>query len=290
MANAGGTQQASAKIIKSCFTGLPAMSAAGTVALTVEPDRDSRHQVMKKGDSPNSPPVRTRLHAYLARGDCGGTCGSCTLVFGQTLAAKDGPNENPGARIADSGRDLHSLRQEGGGIRSTGACAGRCGSQRARHRRRTSTGPDHRTGQPHFCSRQLGEGRSHADQRGHRRFHPRRNHRPCAGKEHGFHVHEVGECSLPDFKSAGEHFNPTKDPHGGPESKARHLGDIANAKADENGRATIDVSVKGATLGDKDAGPGEILGKALVVHAMPDDYKTQPSGGSGARIACGVIR
>jgi Cu-Zn family superoxide dismutase len=110
------------------------------------------------------------------------------------------------------------------------------------------------------------------------------------GKEHGFHVHEVGECSLPDFKSAGEHFNPTKDPHGGPESKARHLGDIANAKADDNGRATIDVSVKGATLGDKDEGPAQILGKALVVHAMPDDYKTQPSGGSGARIACGVIR
>jgi Cu-Zn family superoxide dismutase len=110
------------------------------------------------------------------------------------------------------------------------------------------------------------------------------------GKEHGFHVHEVGECSLPDFKSAGEHFNPTKDPHGGPESKARHLGDIANAKADENGRATIDVSVTGATLGDKDAGPAEILGKALVVHALPDDYKTQPSGGAGARIACGVIR
>lgn len=110
------------------------------------------------------------------------------------------------------------------------------------------------------------------------------------GKEHGFHVHEVGECSLPDFKSAGEHFNPTKDPHGGPKSTPRHLGDIANAKADENGRASVDVMVKGVTLGDKDAGPAEILGKALVVHAMPDDYKTQPSGASGARIACGVIR
>ncbi|MEO6078760.1 MAG: superoxide dismutase family protein [Steroidobacteraceae bacterium] len=110
------------------------------------------------------------------------------------------------------------------------------------------------------------------------------------GKEHGFHVHEVGECSLPDFKSAGEHFNPTKDPHGGPQSAARHLGDIPNVKADENGRAIVDVTAKGPTLGDTDAGPAEILGKALVVHAMPDDYKTQPSGGSGARIACGVIR
>lgn len=110
------------------------------------------------------------------------------------------------------------------------------------------------------------------------------------GKEHGFHVHEVGECSGPDFQSAGEHFNPTKDPHGGPRSSTRHLGDIPNVKADENGRATIDVSLKGVTLVDKDGGPNQILGKAIVVHAMPDDYKTQPSGNSGARIACGVIR
>jgi superoxide dismutase, Cu-Zn family len=110
------------------------------------------------------------------------------------------------------------------------------------------------------------------------------------GKEHGFHVHEVGQCSLPDFRSAGEHFNPTKDPHGGPRSTARHLGDIPNAKADQGGRATIDIIVKGITLEDKDGAPNEVLGKALVVHAMPDDYKTQPSGGSGERIACGVIR
>lgn len=110
------------------------------------------------------------------------------------------------------------------------------------------------------------------------------------GQEHGFHVHEVGDCSAPDFQSAGEHLNPTKDPHGGPKSSARHLGDIPNAKADKEGRAAIDVSLKGATLADKDGGPNQILGKAMVVHAMPDDYKTQPSGGSGARIACGVIR
>lgn len=110
------------------------------------------------------------------------------------------------------------------------------------------------------------------------------------GKEHGFHVHELGDCSLPDFRSAGEHFNPTKDPHGGPRSDARHLGDIPNIKADANGRASVDISVKGVTLQDKDGAPTEILGKALVVHARPDDYKTQPSGDSGDRIACGVIR
>jgi len=110
------------------------------------------------------------------------------------------------------------------------------------------------------------------------------------GKEHGFHVHESGQCVLPDFASAGGHLNPTKDPHGAPKSTSRHLGDLPNAKADENGRAAVDISVKGATLVDKDGGPNQILGKALVVHAMPDDYKSQPSGNSGARVACGVIR
>lgn len=109
------------------------------------------------------------------------------------------------------------------------------------------------------------------------------------GKEHGFHVHEVGECSLPNFQSAGAHFNPTKDPHGGPKSAARHLGDIPNLKADKDGHATLDINVKGVTLVDKDGAPHEIMGKSLVVHAKPDDYKTQPSGDSGDRIACGVI-
>jgi Cu-Zn family superoxide dismutase len=110
------------------------------------------------------------------------------------------------------------------------------------------------------------------------------------GKEHGFHVHEKGECSLPDFTSAGEHLNPTKDPHGGPKSASKHLGDLPNLKADGSGRVAVDVSLNGATLEDKDGGPNQILGKALVVHALPDDYKTQPAGESGARIACGVIR
>jgi Cu-Zn family superoxide dismutase len=109
------------------------------------------------------------------------------------------------------------------------------------------------------------------------------------GKEYGFHVHEFGECAPPDFTSAGGHFNPTEDPHGGPDAAARHLGDLPNAKADENGRATIDVTAEGVTFVDMDGAPTEILGKSLVVHAMPDDYKTQPSGNAGARIACGVI-
>ncbi len=87
------------------------------------------------------------------------------------------------------------------------------------------------------------------------------------GKEHGFHVHEFGKCDLPDFQSAGEHFNPTHDPHG------KHLGDLPNARADENGHATINATVNGPNLVDKDGAPTAILGKALIVHAMPDDYK-----------------
>ena len=110
------------------------------------------------------------------------------------------------------------------------------------------------------------------------------------GKEHGFHVHEVGECALPGFESAGGHFNPAEASHGGPGTSARHLGDLPNAKADENGRALIDITAEGVTLVDRDGAPTAILGKAIIVHAMPDDYETQPSGGSGDRIACGVIR
>src|SRR5690606_4656919 len=81
------------------------------------------------------------------------------------------------------------------------------------------------------------------------------------GKEHGFHVHEIGQCALPDFTSAGEHLNPTKASFGVPKSSVHHLGDIPNLKADENGRATVDVSVMGMTLADKDGSPNEILGK-----------------------------
>src|SRR5262249_28951051 len=83
------------------------------------------------------------------------------------------------------------------------------------------------------------------------------------GKEHGFHVHEFGKCELPDFKSAGEHFNPTKARHN------EHLGDLPNARADENGHANINALVKGPNLVDKDGAPSAIIGKALIVHAMP---------------------
>ncbi len=108
------------------------------------------------------------------------------------------------------------------------------------------------------------------------------------GGLHGFHVHEKGDCSAPDGKSAGDHFNPSGHPHGNPgEGHEHHLGDMNNLKADSRGNAAVDFVIQGATLGG--GGPTDILGRAVIVHQAEDDYSTQPSGNSGARIACGVI-
>jgi len=111
-----------------------------------------------------------------------------------------------------------------------------------------------------------------------------------AGSEHAFHVHEVGDCSAPDASSAGGHFNPHGAPHGAPTVAAneRHLGDMPNIAADENGRAAITAAIQGATL--RDGGANDLVGKAVIVHEKRDDYVTQPSGDAGGRIACGVIR
>ncbi|MET0280529.1 MAG: superoxide dismutase family protein [Steroidobacteraceae bacterium] len=105
---------------------------------------------------------------------------------------------------------------------------------------------------------------------------------------HGFHVHENGDCSAPDASSAGAHFNPGHAAHGGPETAAKHLGDIPNVQSDAKGNAVVNATISGATL--RDGGANDVFGKAVVVHAKRDDYKTQPSGDSGDRIACGVVR
>jgi Cu-Zn family superoxide dismutase len=104
-------------------------------------------------------------------------------------------------------------------------------------------------------------------------------------QEHGFHIHEKGDCNSPDGMSAGGHFNPTNKPHG-PHDADHHLGDMPALKADANGRAEASFVLKGVTLTE---GPASITGRAVIVHRDPDDYKTQPTGNSGARIACGVI-
>lgn len=105
--------------------------------------------------------------------------------------------------------------------------------------------------------------------------------------EFGFHVHERGDCSAPDASSAGEHFNPANQAHGRPDSEPRHAGDMFNLKANSEGVAQVDLVVNGVSL--HDGRPTDVLGKALVIHAKPDDYQSQPAGNSGDRIACGVI-
>ena len=103
---------------------------------------------------------------------------------------------------------------------------------------------------------------------------------------HGFHIHEVGECTPPDFKSAGAHFNPTAAPHAAPTAAAHHLGDLGNIDADAEGKAKVHV-VAALSLDPRSA--ASIMGKAVVVHASADDLSSQPAGNAGDRIACGVI-
>lgn len=106
------------------------------------------------------------------------------------------------------------------------------------------------------------------------------------GQEHGFHIHEVGDCG-DNAAAAKGHFNPYGKPHAHYSTRERHAGDLPALKADAAGRARLDVQLEGLAVAE---GPASIVGRALVVHAEPDDYRTQPYGNSGDRIACGVIR
>jgi len=107
--------------------------------------------------------------------------------------------------------------------------------------------------------------------------------------EHAIHIHQAAKCEGPDFKTAGGHFNPDNKHHGLQNPEGPHAGDIPNFNADIKGKAKTTVTAAGVTLGD---GPNSVFtggGTSLVVHAKPDDGKTDPSGNSGDRIACGVI-
>ena len=106
------------------------------------------------------------------------------------------------------------------------------------------------------------------------------------GQEHGLHIHEAGDCSSGDGMSAKGHFNPFNKPHGHPGSSERHAGDLPSLTANKAGRANVKIDLDTITVGP---GPASIIGRGLIVHADPDDYKTQPTGNAGARIACGVI-
>ena len=107
------------------------------------------------------------------------------------------------------------------------------------------------------------------------------------GGEHGFHVHENGDCSAPDASSAGGHFNPASTAHGRVGQGEHHAGDSDNISANAQGVATVDTLLQGVTLGD--ATGTDIVGRGVIVHADPDDYTTQPTGNAGGRLACGVI-
>ena len=104
--------------------------------------------------------------------------------------------------------------------------------------------------------------------------------------EHGFHVHEAGDCGAPDATSAKGHFNPAAKPHGHHASAERHAGDMPNLMADANGRATLIAELDMLQLSD---GPNGIIQRSVVIHAERDDYASQPAGNSGKRVACGVI-
>jgi len=103
--------------------------------------------------------------------------------------------------------------------------------------------------------------------------------------EHGFHIHEIGDCSAPDAASAKGHFNPTAKKHGDHNNPEHHGGDMPNLTANAQGEATYTFKLTGVAL----SGPTGIVGRSIVVHADPDDYKSQPAGNSGQRVACGVI-
>jgi Cu-Zn family superoxide dismutase len=103
--------------------------------------------------------------------------------------------------------------------------------------------------------------------------------------KHGIHVHEYGDLSAPDGSSVGGHFNPTNQPHGAPTDAQRHLGDLGNIEADRNGVAKTSFLVDRISL----TGPNSIIGRSAVIKERADDFKTQPAGAAGARIAWGII-
>lgn len=106
------------------------------------------------------------------------------------------------------------------------------------------------------------------------------------GKLLGFHIHENGECIGPDYKSAGAHWNPLEDKHGSPYSKTRHEGDMGNVSVNEKGEAQQIIKLPKSTFDDFHKLPG----KSVILHAGMDDLKTDPSGNSGDRMACGLIK
>lgn len=106
---------------------------------------------------------------------------------------------------------------------------------------------------------------------------------------HAVHIHAVGKCDPPDFTSAGAHFNPTNKQHGALNPQGSHAGDLPNLNVAADGSGRLETATEQITLGTGATSVWDADGSALVVHAAPDDFKTDPTGNAGARIACGVI-
>lgn len=111
--------------------------------------------------------------------------------------------------------------------------------------------------------------------------------------EHGFHIHETGDCAAADFSSAGGHFNPKGAAHGLDNQAGLHVGDLPNIAVGTDGNVRVRLLIPDVVLSDDGSGRPALLaddGTALVLHSNPDDYRTDPAGGAGDRIACGVIQ
>jgi Cu-Zn family superoxide dismutase len=107
--------------------------------------------------------------------------------------------------------------------------------------------------------------------------------------EHGIHVHSVGRCDPPGFTTAGDHFNPTSRKHGLEAPEGPHGGDLPNLRAEGDGSARYEATTDRITLSSGTRTAFDADGSALVIHARPDDQRTDPSGGSGDRVVCGVL-
>jgi superoxide dismutase, Cu-Zn family len=106
--------------------------------------------------------------------------------------------------------------------------------------------------------------------------------------EHGAHLHEKGDCSDPEAKNAGGHWNPAGHKHGSPPPEASHLGDLGNISVAADGTGHLVISSMAWKVGN--GSPEDVIGKAVVIHGGPDDLVTDPAGNSGPRIGCGVIK
>lgn len=107
---------------------------------------------------------------------------------------------------------------------------------------------------------------------------------------HGVHIHTTGKCDMPDFKTAGGHWNPTAHQHGRDNPAGAHMGDMPNMIVSSSGKGAIEYAIPGGMLTGGDMPLLDADGAAIVVHATADDYKSDPAGNAGARVECGVLK